>query len=299
MSIQELVINFHMTEICNFRCGYCYATWEGNNSQLELHYSSQNIKQLITKTAEYFLNDNTIKQQLGYKTVRINFAGGEPVMLGSRFVNAVLLAKSLGLKTSLITNGHLLTNTMMSKISSHLDMLGISFDTADHLLAESIGRVDRKKDWLSPKRLEEIVSQYRFLNPLGKVKINTVVNAFNWRENLTQAVTKISPNKWKLLRVLPVYSDQLCVTQAQYLSYVQRHQALSNVIVAEDNDDMWQSYLMLNPEGKFYQNSGPCEGIKQSPSILDVGITEALSHIKFNPETFAKRYQNKNEYQAA
>ena len=294
MSIQELVINFHMTEICNFRCEYCYATWESNNSQLELHHSSKNIKQLITKTAEYFLSDNPIKLQLGYKNVRMNFAGGEPVMLGNRFINAVLLAKNLGLNTSLITNGHLLTNAMMSKISPHLDMLGISFDTDDHLLAESIGRVDRKKDWLSPKRLEEIVSQYRLLNPQGKVKINTVVNAFNWRENLTQSITKIAPDKWKLLRVLPVYSDQLTITQEQYLSYVQRHQALSNEIVTENNDDMWQSYLMLNPEGKFYQNTGPCEGIKQSPSILEVGITEALSHIRFNPETFAKRYKNKN-----
>ncbi|PSU87665.1 hypothetical protein C0W35_21305 [Photobacterium kishitanii] len=66
-------------------------------------------------------------------------------MLGSRFIKAILLAKSLGLNTSLITNGHLLTNTIVSKISPQLDMLGISFDTADHLLADSIGRVDRKK----------------------------------------------------------------------------------------------------------------------------------------------------------
>lgn len=291
MPIQELVINFHMTEMCNFRCEYCYATWQSNCSQLELHHSSHNIKQLLIKTAEYFLADNPIKQQLSYKTVRINFAGGEPVMLGNRFVNAILLAKNLGLKTSLITNGHLLTNAMISKISPHLDMLGISFDTADHLLAASIGRVDRKKDWLSPQRLEEVVSQYRLLNPQGKVKINTVVNAFNWRENLNQVMEKIAPNKWKLLRVLPVYSDNLCVTQEQYFSYIQRHHSLSDVIVVEDNDDMWQSYLMLNPEGKFYQNSGPCEGIKQSPSILEVGIREALSHINFNPETFAKRYQ--------
>ncbi len=55
-------------------------------------------------------------------------------------------------------------------------MLGISFDTADHLLADNIGRVDRKKDWLSPQRLEEIVSHYRQSNPCGIVKINTVVN---------------------------------------------------------------------------------------------------------------------------
>ena len=297
MSIQELVINFHMTEACNFRCEYCYATWDGNNSQQELHHSYSNIKELVTKTANYFLNDNPIKQKLGYKTVRLNFAGGEPVMLGSRFIKAILLAKSLGLNTSLITNGHLLTNTMVSKISPHLDMLGISFDTADHLLADSIGRVDRKKDWLSPQRLEEIVSHYRQSNPCGIVKINTVVNKYNWEENLTATITNIMPDKWKILRVLPVYSDSLCVTQQQYKHYLTKHQSLSNIIVAEDNDDMWQSYLMLNPEGKFYQNSGPCEGIKQSPSILDVSITDALTHIEFNPDTFAKRYKSNIDFQ--
>ncbi|PSV15954.1 viperin family antiviral radical SAM protein [Photobacterium kishitanii] len=204
MSIQELVINFHMTETCNFRCEYCYATWDSNNSQQELHHSYSNIKELITKTANYFLNDNPIKQKLGYKTVRLNFAGGEPVMLGSRFIKAILLAKSLGLNTSLITNGHLLTNTIVSKISPQLDMLEISFDTADHLLADSIGRVDRKKNWLSPQRLKEIVSNYRQSNPCGMVKINTVVNKYNWEETLTATITRIMPDKWKILRVISI-----------------------------------------------------------------------------------------------
>ncbi|PHZ59919.1 hypothetical protein CRG86_000620 [Photobacterium leiognathi] len=95
MSIQELVINFHMTELCNFRCEYCYATWETNNSQQELHHSNSNIEKLITKVSKYFLNDNPIKEKLNYQDVRINFAGGEPIMLGNRFVNAILLAKNL------------------------------------------------------------------------------------------------------------------------------------------------------------------------------------------------------------
>ncbi|PSU87666.1 hypothetical protein C0W35_21310 [Photobacterium kishitanii] len=105
------------------------------------------------------------------------------------------------------------------------------------------------------------------------------------------------PDKWKILRVLPVYSDSLCVTQEQYKHYLTKHQSLSNIIVAEDNDDMWQSYLMLNPEGKFYQNSGPCKGIKQSPSILNVSIIDALTHIEFNPDTFAKRYKSNINFQ--
>lgn len=290
MSIQELVINYHMTEMCNFSCKYCFATWGKTFPEVEIHQSSNKVEQLINLIANYFLTDNPIRRQLDYKTVRINFAGGEPVMLGSRFINAISMAKEYGLNTSLITNGYLLTNRMISKISPYLDMLGISFDTSDPLTAECIGRVDRKKNWLSSHRLEEIIAQYRQSNCHGKVKINTVVNVFNRQENLTQIITKIAPNKWKLLRVLPVYSKNLSIKQEQYLSYVQRHQSLSNLIITEDNEDMWQSYLMLNPEGKFYQNIGLCAGIKQSPSIFDVGIKEALSYIDFNPQSFVKRY---------
>ncbi|MBO1270263.1 viperin family antiviral radical SAM protein [Shewanella sp. 4t3-1-2LB] len=291
MKIQELVINYHMTETCNFRCDYCYATWEGNTSHLELHHDFPLVQQLLKKLAVYFLVDNPLKASLGYSSVRINFAGGEPVVLGSRFVNAVLYAKQLGFNTSIITNGHLLTEQMLNRVASSTDMLGISFDTADHLIAQSIGRIDRKKDWLSPERLKTLVAHYRTLNANGRVKLNTVVNAFNWRENLTEVINEIQPYKWKLLRVLPVYSQHQAVTSEEFTAYILRHRTLRDLIVAEDNQHMWQSYLMINPVGCFYQNIGPKEGHIYSPEILNVGVEHAFSHIEFNPEIFAKRYQ--------
>ncbi|WP_394230066.1 viperin family antiviral radical SAM protein [Shewanella colwelliana] len=291
-SISEMVINFHMTETCNYRCGYCYATWEGNDSQAELHQSSGDIQSLLRKLADYFLSENPIRKALRYTSVRINFAGGEPVMLGARFVSALLLAKSLGFRTSIITNGHLLSNKMLERICPHLDMLGLSFDTADFLLAQSIGRVDRKSAWLSPSRTIDIVTAYRALNNHGKVKINTVVNAFNWREDMSHVIELIQPDKWKLLRVLPVYSHQLTISSAQYHAYIERHRLYSDVITVEDNQDMWQSYLMINPEGRFYQNSDACQGVAQSPSILDVGVESAIAHVDFNAESFARRYQS-------
>lgn len=291
-TIQELVINFHMTEACNYRCGYCYATWQDNSAETELHHAAENIHALLLKLADYFFADNSLRQTLKYQSVRINFAGGEPVMLGSRFIDAILFAKQLGFATSIITNGHLLSTAMLKKIAVHLDMLGISFDTGDYLIAQSIGRVDRKQSWLSPDRVLDVVTQYRALNPKGKVKINTVINAYNWRENLTQTITQLKPDKWKLLRVLPVYSKEMTVSQWQYESYVHKHQVHADVIVVEDNDDMWQSYLMINPEGRFYQNAGACKGLTYSPSVLEAGVEEALKYINFNAEAFSKRYQS-------
>lgn len=289
-NIKELVINFHMTEACNYRCGYCYAKWQDNTSATELHHSSESIQDLLLMLAEYFFSNNQIRQELGYQSVRINFAGGEPVMLGARFVSALLFAKSIGFNTSLITNGHFLSPTMLRRIAPHLDMLGLSFDTADYLIAQSIGRTDRKGEWFSPQKALTVTALYRQLNPQGKLKVNTVVNAFNFRENLNAAIALLQPDKWKLLRALPVYSDQLTISQEKYDSYVQKHKEHSNVIAIEDNYDMWQSYLMINPEGNFYQNSSSCQGLTLSPSILDIGVSKALNHVNFNVKAFASRY---------
>ena len=288
--IQELVINFHMTEACNYRCGYCYATWENNCLSTELHHSEVKTKQLLKDLASYFLFDNPLRQQLNYRSVRINFAGGEPLMLGHRFVNALLYAKQLGFNTSVITNGHLLNASLMLKIAPHLNMLGLSFDTADSLLASNIGRTDRKGDWLSPENLLEIALAYRTLNPHGRFKINTVVNAYNWREDLVEIMQQLEPDKWKLLRVLPVHEHNLTITSEQYRSYVERHSILSHFVVEEDNDAMWQSYLMINPKGCFYQNSSEGKGHSYSKPILDVGVGHAFTEIDFNLNAFVGRY---------
>lgn len=290
--VQELVINFHMTEACNYRCGYCYATWDNHVLSSELHHIDTQVSSLLSRLADYFLSDNQLKNQLGYQKVRINFAGGEPIMLGSRFVEALLYAKSLGFNTSIITNGHFLSAQILSRISTYIDMLGISFDTGDYLIADSIGRLDRKGNWLSPEKLVEICSRYRLLNPTGKLKLNTVVNAFNWRENLTSTMKRVKPDKWKLLRVLPVQQQDCTITNEQYRAYVERHHELTDFVVEEDNDAMWQSYLMINPDGCFYQNSGDGEGHTHSKSILDIGVEKAFQQISFNVEAFARRYQS-------
>lgn len=289
--VQELVINFHMTEACNYRCGYCYATWDNHVLSSELHHTETQVNALLGRLADYFLSDNPLKQQLGYRTVRINFAGGEPIMLGSRFIEALLYAKSIGFNTSIITNGHFLNAQMLKRVSSHIDMLGISFDTGDYLLANSIGRLDRKGAWLSPERLIDICAIYRNLNPQGKLKLNTVVNAYNWRENLLSTMEQIQPDKWKLLRVLPVQQQDCTITDEQYRAYVDRHQALLDFVVEEDNDAMWQSYLMINPDGCFYQNSCDGAGHAHSQPILDVGVEKAFKQISFNSDAFVRRYQ--------
>lgn len=288
--INELVINFHMTESCNYRCSYCYATWNELASSSELHRHPGKINSLFEVLAAYFLHDNPLKKHLGYHHVRINFAGGEPMLLGRRFIDAMNKAAQLGFKTSIITNGHFLDTEMLQQISPYLSVLGISFDTADRNLAYQIGRSDRKKQYLSSDRLIDVCQQYRLLNPKGVLKINTVVNLLNYQDNLCGVINKIKPEKWKLLRVLPVHNHNLTITQQQYEQYIEQHSQFSNIISIEDNGDMHQSYLMINPEGCFYQNADAGTGYILSQPILTAGVDCALEQIPFNLSAFGRRY---------
>jgi len=286
----ELVINFHMTETCNYRCNYCYATWNSDCGDKELHRTEGSIESFIDTLAQYFLNGNPLKDKMKYSTVRLNFAGGEPMLLGDRFTVALVYAKSKGFRTSIITNAAFLDDERLKEISPQIDVLGISFDTADEIIASSIGRMDRKGRWISSQRLVRIADMYKQLNPSGILKINTVVNQFNHHESLSEVMSEIHPDKWKLLRVLPIHRGIKPVTDEQYSSYVQRHEIFTGKMVIEDNADMITSYLMINPHGSFYQNGELSNGYEISEPILEVGVDKAFEQIAFDPENFLKRY---------
>ena len=120
MKVKQLVINYHMTEKCNYDCHYCYAKWEKPN---EIHKDIENVNLLFSKLADYFFNDNPIKKELGYQSIRINFAGGEPMLLGKRFHYAIESAIKYGFEISLITNGHLINDVFIERYIPLMEMI--------------------------------------------------------------------------------------------------------------------------------------------------------------------------------
>ncbi len=290
MKTQELVINFHMTETCNYSCDYCYATWDTGCHSKELHRIEGAVESLIDRIADYFLADNPLKQAMSYSLVRLNFAGGEPMLLGKRFAEALEYAKYKGFRTSIITNASFLDDECLLELSRQIDVLGVSFDTADEIIAGSIGRMDRKGGWISTDRLAHIATMYRQLNPLGVFKVNTVVNQYNHQESLVDVMKAVNPDKWKLLRVLPIYDHINPVSDDQFAGYVKRNNLFSHLSVIEDNADMQNSYLMINPEGCFYQNGKAEAGYDISEPILTVGVENAFSQINFDSDIFFSRY---------
>ncbi|MDH5903783.1 viperin family antiviral radical SAM protein [Vibrio splendidus] len=288
--LNELVINWHITEACNYNCTYCFAKWGRPN---ELHQSLDAIEKLLDKLANYFIHDDPeVKRILGYQDVRLNFAGGEPMMLGSSFSTALVMEKQKGFKTSIITNGsYLLLRSRFELPLNTLDMVGISFDSQQHLVRRELGRIDRKGNSLNIDELKLAIQHLSRTQKGLKTKINTVVNALNWEEDFSQLISSISLDKWKVLQVMPTGRSDLLVSDEQFSSFVERHSGKGLPISAESNNTMTESYLMVDPNGRFYQNSKGMSGrYSYSERITDVGVETALNQINFNCNRFKSRY---------
>ena len=289
-SFNELVINYHVTEVCNYSCKFCYAKWDRPN---EIHAQGKDAELMLEKLAAYFFDENThqVKAIFLYKSVRINFAGGEPLKLKERFSQLTIKAQQLGFNLSLITNGHYLTNEFIDNYGSLFSMIGISFDSQSVDGRKNIGRIDRKGDSFDEIDLINTVNRLRKVNPTISIKVNTVVNSLNYQESFVELITQIQPDKWKVFQVLPVLNKHLLVTDKQFSEFVDCHQQLNGVMVVEDNDAMTNSYLMINPEGRFYQNSTTQSGYQYGELILDTTVEQALSVCNINWETFSSRYK--------
>ena len=286
--IRELVLNWHITETCNYNCTYCFAKWGKPN---ELHSSLEAIEKLLDNLADYFIKgSSSLKQKLGYESVRLNIAGGEPMMLGSTFSIVLMLAKQKGFKTSIITNGHYLLNSKFDLPDNVLDMVGISFDSQSYDVRCQIGRVDRKGNSLSSADLTFALAKLSNTQKGLKTKINTVVNKLNWQEDFSSLISEIKPYKWKALQVMPYGADNLLISNEQFNHFVEKHSDRGFPIYAETNSAMTESYLMIDPKGCFYQNSSDSSGYNYSESINKVGAEKALKQINFNEAVFVARY---------
>jgi radical S-adenosyl methionine domain-containing protein 2 len=301
IDLDELVINMHITEACNYSCDYCYAKWDRVNDTREVIHTRTQLTKLILEVVKFFnpLNvnnpDHPLSSYLNWKSLRVNFAGGEPTLYKEQLIRYINLAKIMECNISLITNAsNLADQIFMKEVATKLTMLGVSLDSASYLSNKSIGRMDRSGNILNQDNLVKILDEIRVVNPSIIIKINTVVNRFNFNEDMTSFIERIKPNKWKVLRMLPVNNNNLSITDEQFNRFIEVNKRLHNVMSVENNDDMISSYIMIDPLGRFFQNqpnkSGDHGGYIYSSSILDSGIAEAFKEVPFCIDKFSHRY---------
>ena len=78
--------------------------------------------------------------------------------------------------------------------------------------------------------------------------------------------------------------------------FVGNHKKHKNILSLENNERMQGSYLMIDPLGRFFQNSEKLEGdYTYSKEILRQGVASALSDIEFSVDKFSSRYLKTEE----
>jgi radical S-adenosyl methionine domain-containing protein 2 len=264
-------INFHLIKACNLRCTFCYATFRDVQGQLSLEDARKVIRAVAIAGCR-----------------KLNFAGGEPT-LHPYIGELVELAKNLGMTTSIVTNGAKL-ETLIDRHCRSLDWAGLSVDSAREETQTRLGRgtgghVARSLEFFDLLRKRDI-----------KSKLNTVVTALNWDEDMTAFVRKARPDRWKVFHVLPIDGqndgavEPLLITVDKFGAFVDRHRHLESEglgPIAEDNDAMTGSYVMIDPLGRFYNNWGGQH--RYGRPIRDVGVAAALADVGWDKTKFVDR----------
>jgi len=286
----QIVFNWHLTERCNYACKYCFAKWQATNDVCQ---DSKLVKRIFTELASA-QSLQIFKKTLGNANkpqIRINFVGGEPLLLGSNLKRIIKVATTkYDFAASIVTNASLLDRNI--GITKHLEILGISIDSFSSLTNNHIGRCSHTQRPLTKEHLKEVIRRARELNPSIKIKTNTVVSRFNWKERPIEMIRTFTPDKIKIFRQLPFERIE-GITDEMFNTFLDRNNLQSKAHI-EDNIDMTESYLMIDPMGRLFQN-GQNSSYEYSPPIQEVGIHKALSSIHFNIHKYAKRYEGKDD----
>ncbi|MHA1278240.1 MAG: viperin family antiviral radical SAM protein [Candidatus Helarchaeota archaeon] len=264
---KPIAINFHVWPKCNYKCKFCFAQFKDYRCIL----SKEQSLRLITQIREWGIE-------------KINFAGGEPTLCP--YLSELLqYSKELGITTSIISNGTGISQDFLMKNSEALDWLGLSIDSGNEATQLLLGRGNGNHVSLIIRKVE-MVKKFDI-----HLKINTVVTALNYREDMNWLIERFRPDRWKVFQVLLIEnqnklrSQDLLITEDQFVEFIKRHEG--NDPIVESNRLMHNSYIMVDPCGRFYQNTGYT--YSYSRSILKVGVETAFRDIRWDSETFIQR----------
>ena len=206
-------------------------------------------------------------------------------------------------KISIVTNGSLVKKDFFKKYGKYVDVFGVSCDSFDKETNIKIGRGTKGENVKRLFEIREWCKEYKI-----KFKLNTVVCKFNKDENMVENIKKLNPDRWKVFQVLMVKGEnedstklrdvtKFQITKEEFEQFVERHKEIERMI-AESNDTMKSSYLILDEKMRFL-DKGDGEEIC-SQSILDVGVEKALEDIFYDEKEFMKRkgdyWMNENNF---
>jgi radical S-adenosyl methionine domain-containing protein 2 len=269
-------VNYHFSRKCNYECGFCFHT-EKTSSVLSPVEAKRGMK---------------LSREAGME--KLNLAGGEPFLYPTFMHELLRYGKvELGIPSiSIVSNGSKITERFLRENAALIDILAISCDSFDPKTNIKIGR------GRSGKNVEQLTKIAGWCQQYGiKFKINTVVCSLNWDEDMTQPITEFQPFRWKAFQCLVVTGENdneqrkrdarsFLVTDEQWKVFCDRHKHLK-CFVPESNKLMKDSYLVLDEYMRFLDKGDGEE--KASDSILNVGVREAMTQVRWNRTAFVER----------
>jgi len=260
-------VNWHLWPWCNYRCRFCFANLKGIRAPLAKREAVEVLGILRSAGTE-----------------KLTFAGGEPTLC-PYLADMLRVSKDIGLTTMIITNGTRLNEPYLGEIADLVDWLALSVDSASEDVERALGRGNGNHVSL----IREAASR---IHDFGIwLKVNTVVTSLNWNEDMRPLITDLKPERWKVFQMLPIKGENdrnsadLVVSNEQFEAFVARHKNLNPI--KEDNCAMTDSYLMIDPLGRFFQNTGG--RYRYGPSILEVGLQEAIRGVGWDRGKFLVR----------
>lgn len=255
--------NFHINRACDSKCTFCFAEFRDPPRQLDEPGGLAVIEMLRRAGVE-----------------KLNFAGGEPTLHRS-LARYVTHAKSLGMTTSIVTNGFKL-DELLDVCADALDWVGLSVDSGDESLQSELGRGHGD-------HVRRSIAHAERCRSLGvRVKLNMVVTALNVHDDLSGLVRSVRPERWKVFQALLVEGqndgrvEPLLITSEAFAGFLGRHGHLAAEgfpPVAETNEAMTDSYVMVDPAGRCFGNTNG-QQIYSAP-LLEVGVEVALAAVGY------------------
>lgn len=270
MSMKERVrlANWHITSHCNYQCKFCFASCMG--------------KDVRDSTQQRAVLENLCR--LGIQ--KINFVGGEP-LLHPDLPRLCEEAKGLGMITSIVTNGSLLL-PKLGQMAENLDWVGVSVDSCNEYIEMRLGRGSGNHVDGSVKLCDAIKA-----NGIN-LKVNTTVTKLNWSEDMTPFIERVEPRRWKVFQFLRIqgqneeHADEMEISTNQFDAYIAMNKGIvlkgGARPVFERSEDMMDSYIIIDPEGRFVTNRNG----RHEVVILDSLDPESLDKV-INPEKYLSR----------